>query len=177
MKNIFERELLGSKIHSSNVKLPDFKPYLHTFSIRGETNFSNKTENFNDFKIFMATATDDQSLVISSIFDRKIGIVSVSPDYHTDYVTSLVWSRDNKFIFTSSEDKTVSMFDVGTDKVLKSIKTEYHGSEIKVNPNSCIIDIATGKELTLWDTRMNGTRTIEFDDSINSIQVIIFFKF
>jgi hypothetical protein len=169
MKNLFERELVGSKICTSNVKLPNFKPFLHTLTIKGETNFSHRRENFNDFKIFMATATDEQSLIISSIF-LKIGVISEKPNFHTDYITSVVWSHDNKFIFTSSEDETVSMFDVESDKILKSIRTEYHGTEIKTNPNSSIIDIVTGNELILWDTRLDGIKKIRFQGGKNSIQ-------
>jgi len=91
---------------------------------------------------------------------------------HTDQVNSVILSRDNKFLYSASSDKTIKIWDVPKGKLLKTLTGhEWKVTTLAISNNGKFLvsgsndgstkvwDLETGKELKSFDnigTKVKG---------------------
>ena len=68
----------------------------------------------------MASASEDKTLKIFGALDRKL-ITTLNG--HTDYVSSLSYSPNGKYIATASNDKTVKLWEALGEKLIKTLNS------------------------------------------------------
>jgi DNA-binding beta-propeller fold protein YncE len=105
------------------------------------------------------------------IWDVETGKLERSAAGHTGAITAVAWSRDGKWIASSSFDRTVRILDAGTLKEHRRLTVSPAGSDgVAVTPDARRVvtaglgadtavrlwDVASGKELCRYDGHTGG---------------------
>ncbi len=78
------------------------------------------------------------------------------PTGHTDWIYENVFTRDSRFIYTASNDKTVKIWNVQSKKIEKVLYLKSEVKRIIMSPDSvhCLFSLNNGDQ-TIWNLRTN----------------------
>lgn len=78
------------------------------------------------------------------------------PTGHTDWIYENVFTRDSRFIYTASNDKTVKIWNVQSKKIEKVLYLKSEVKRILMSPDSvhCLFSLNNGDQ-TFWNLRTN----------------------
>lgn len=136
-------------------------------SFDGNTKLTRKLDPIHEKRIYsMASYPQNEKYIISGGNDRYIvlwnldtGWHELYPSHHTDAVRSVTWSRDGKFIITSSNDgliisrlfdKTNCKLDAKITKLPERQNDFIYGANIS-NNNKYIIGGCTDSTISFWN--------------------------
>lgn len=142
-------------------------PYL-------EVNFSSSSHNLASEISHQNNSKSSERLLVVSGESMSLNIILVStgyeiqlnqeiPEYHRHWINRFCWSKDNSFIFSSSDDKSFILYDVSQEKKLNTLETSEKTFGI-TNRNHLVYG-TSGNELILCDTRDFQCKHIFLADS------------
>lgn len=92
---------------------------------------------------------------------------------HENSITEVIFSSDNKYLFTSSEDKTIKMWDAETGNLVNTFVGHKNGVYCIDVYEDFLISGAYDRTTILWNTKTaKEINRFEFDERIKSLQLI-----
>lgn len=146
----------------------------------------------NRTKLSLPLFTDGNSSILtqSVSHDKKIGAVSRLNNLieiidleklehkfflnkHTDKINDIKFSRDNAILFSSSNDKTIKIWNLSKGKLISSIKYKYKVNNIELLDNSDLLVLSNkNKEVIIWNYKLKKTiKSIKLYEPINEIAI------
>lgn len=113
-----------------------------------------KSVDFNSDSSLIVTGSDDKSVKIINISDKKV--LANFTNAHSNWVKCVRFSKDSKLVASSSDDKTVKFWDVNKRIHVHTFDHEHNGvvNSVRFHPDNTTI--ATGcydKKVRLFDVR------------------------
>ncbi len=109
------------------------------------------------------------------LWNNQTGELIRKEKKHTDNVTCLVFSPDNKYYISGSWDKTVKLRNIETGYVIKTFTGHTHQIGcVAISPNNnYIVSGDNGKNIILWDVK-TGKEIKHFNGHTSGIESVIF---
>ena len=121
----------------------------------------------SDGKYILLSAQITASIIVYGIGDKKQGILEIkkieAKQHHKQPIISIDFSRDSKFILTSSStDTKVTIFDLKGNSLANFQTNQVCNYMARFSPNSNFLAVATGStEMKLWEIVKDKAQTFQ----------------
>ncbi|KAL6243230.1 hypothetical protein RBB50_009781 [Rhinocladiella similis] len=122
------------------------------------------------------TQADSSSLVTPSKTSEGL---EIGPGEHGGTIKSIIWNVDYNILTTACEDKTIRWWDLRTQRMITSYKTEREIGSCELSthksgdPNPGIISVSIGHSALFFDAGRPGEliKQVNFDHDISSVAI------